>query len=524
MLPQRPAAGNSPDQNRAAFHGAACRGTVQTGVAATLAALWDLPPARWIDAGLQVCKQSTVRTVLRGELGPAGARLPIHAKLFRAGRLSDRARDAARGPRGQREFAHLELLRDLGLPAVEPLAAGVAEGGVSSASFLITRTVAAARPFGLGADAETLGRVAALLRDLHDRGIDLPDLHPGNVVVDGGGQPWLLDVTALRRPGVVTTHDRARALAFLCQELDAGALDPRAADLLGGYLAAGPALPADLGRRLAQATRRLRLRGLTSFGRRATRPCRHTEVPERRRGEPRWYLHCSGDPDQDGRLRRRAIEFAAAPPEPLKRGRRGAVWLLDELAVKQREPAAARRLFRAAYLCRFAGVPCAEPVALRLHRGVGLVFAARAGEHDLRTALADGHLDPHQLRQAARSLGDSLGRLHAHGLRHRDLKFDNLVWQPERRTAVIVDLDGLRAGRPSDRRGQGQDLGRVLAAWRGAGTAGGPPVLRAFVGGYLRARRALLRPVRHGRHLWRQAERRARAWASAHRQDDAGPA
>src|SRR5205809_471357 len=70
-------------------------------------------PAAWTapGSGFELVKQSTVRTVLRGEVGPRGARLPVHVKLYRPGRLSDRARDAAAGARGEVEARNLRLLR-----------------------------------------------------------------------------------------------------------------------------------------------------------------------------------------------------------------------------------------------------------------------------------------------------------------------------------------------------------------------------------------------------------------------------
>jgi tRNA A-37 threonylcarbamoyl transferase component Bud32 len=516
MRPQDPGPGNNPPEKPVPFATPAGRGVVLASGQAALQALLDRDAADWQDLGLEPVKRSTVRTVLRGRLGPPEARHDVHAKVFRAGKLSDRVRDASRGSRGEREFAHLQALRSLGLPAAEPLAAGICRGSLGSRSFLVTRTVPDARPFGFDAAGGILGRVGALLRQLHDLGLDLPDLHPGNVVVDGLGGPWLLDVTSLRRAGTLDAAARARALAFFCLELDGGALDPAAAGLLDGYLQRGAAMPPDFARRLAQQGRRLRLAALVSFGRRAGRPCRHTEVTAHERGKPRWFLFRSGDPESDARLREQCCAFAAAPPAPGKSGRRGSVWLLDELVVKQRPAAPARHLFRAAYWCHFAGVPCAGPVALRLWRRTGLVFARRVGPRNVLEELRAGELSPAAAVQAARSLGNSVGRLHAHGLRDRDLKFENLVRAPATGAVLLVDLDGLRRKTPGDVRGQGADLGRLLAAWLAAEAPGGVAAWRAFVGGYLRARRRLLMP-RPTQELWRMAGRRAREWASAHR-------
>jgi tRNA A-37 threonylcarbamoyl transferase component Bud32 len=190
--------------------------------------------------------------------------------------------------------------------------------------------------------------------------------------------------------------------------------------------------------------------------------------------------------------------------------------LLPEFVAKEREAGAARKLWRAHYWLVFARVPAAAPIALRLFAGRGHVFARRAGDASLRDELARGALGPAELAAAARSLGDAVGRLHAHGLGNRDLKLDNLVRDPHSGEVRIVDLDGVRRRAAIETRGRGADLGRLLAAFRAAGAPGDARVLRAFLRAYARAHRALLQdpPLRR---LLRRAEQRAGEWASAHR-------
>jgi tRNA A-37 threonylcarbamoyl transferase component Bud32 len=244
-------------------------------------------------------------------------------------------------------------------------------------------------------------------------------------------------------------------------------------------------------------------------------------MPVARRGEPHWHLHAVADAGERARLHAACREFAAAPPSPLRQGRRGAVWVLDELVVKQRDQGAARHLFRAMYWLLFAGVPQAGPVALRTLGGTGLVFARRLPRASLAAELQDGRLRPAEALAAARALGDAVGRLHAHGLRNRDLKLENLVRDPAAGTVCMVDLDGVRRKRPSDARGQGADLGRLLAAFRAAGSPGGARAVATFARAYLRARQRLLQEA-PSRRLWRAAGRRAHEWAAAHRADAAG--
>ena len=80
----------------------------------------------------------------------------------------------------------------------------------------------------------------------------------------------------------------------------------------------------------------------------------------------------------------------------------------------------------------------------------------------------------------------------------------------------MVDLDGVRRKRTDDTRGQGADLGRVLAAFVAAGSPGGNGTAIAFVRAYLRSRRTLLQPAPM-RRIWHTAGKRAKQWASAHR-------
>jgi len=355
-------------------------------------------------------------------------------------------------------------------------------------------------------------RVGALLRTMHDRGLLPGDLHPGNLVIDRAGAPFLLDLTSVRHAGEPKLERRAAALAFFCHELDGGALDHGARALHDAYLAAGTTLGPTFCRELMLATHRWRADALPAFGRRATRDCLHTEVSDRRRGSPRWWWHRLAAPE----LRARCESLAAAPPAPLKSGRRGAVWITEHLVGKQREAGASRKLWRAAYWLLFAGVDAPTPVALRTLQRRGVVFSARLPNEPLAVELAAGRLDPRTILMAARNLGGNVGRLHAHGLRNRDLKLDNLVREAATNRVFMVDLDGVSRKSVVDARGRGQDLGRLLAGFSAAGSPGGEATVRAFVRGYLRAHRLLLQqpPLRR---IGKRAAQRAAAWASAHR-------
>ncbi|HLU38834.1 MAG TPA: lipopolysaccharide kinase InaA family protein [Planctomycetota bacterium] len=458
-------------------------------------------PDRW--PGFEVVKRSTVRTVLAGRIGD----LPVHVKLYRAARWTDLARDRLLGARARVEFDNLAQARARGLPAAEPLAFGTGDDG-GARSFLVTRTVPGAVPLPRGPlPAEQARALGRLLRRAHDAGLHAHDLHAGNVLVGEDGALTLIDLTSAWFGAPLELRDRARGLAFFLLDLDRGPEHPAAAPLLAGY-GASPALHAAT----APVWRRLRRRALVSFGRRATRACRHTSV-ERRGRRSIVYRHLPAGARADEAVARLAELDALAP---VKQGRRGAVWLLDGIVAKRRARAAARRLFRAAYWCSFAGVDCATPLALVEEGGTGTVCVERIPAPDLAQRIARADLSREEAIAAAVRLGRSVGRLHAHGLRNRDMKLENLVLDPRSGAVVMVDLDGVRAKSASDRRGQAADLGRLLAAFRAAGSPGGNAALRAFHRGYTRARQCLA-PSRFDRQLRRRIAALASAWASGSR-------
>ncbi|MCC6786024.1 MAG: hypothetical protein IT457_24475 [Planctomycetes bacterium] len=472
------------------------------GLADTLGA-WLATCALPVPNGFAIVKSSTVRHVSAGELAPG---LAVHFKVHRAATLADRARDLWRGARGRVELERLATAHARGLPCVEPLAAGRFEGPSGPRSFVLTRSVPGAVPLPRGPlDPASAAAAGALLRAAHDAGLRARDLHPGNVLRDRSGALLLCDLTSASFTESLELRARAQGLAFFCQDLDGSVLDPAAAPLLAAY-AASP----ELVRLAMQCGRRLRMRALAAFGRRATRTCRHTREL-READDVRWYfatetaeLHAAA----------RDAALATPPANPVKSGRRGAVWFDGALVVKRRATAAARRLHQASYRLRFAGVAAPAPVALRIHHGVGLVFTARVARPDLHAELQAGALDTAAQLDAARALGRSVGRLHAHGLRNRDLKFENLVRDPARGEVLMVDLDGVRAKSPADGRGQAADLGRLLAALVDHRLPAQARVVVSFWRSYLAARRCLRST--QATDLRRRTAARARAWARTH--------
>ena len=508
MVPHRPTPGN-----QALLHSlTASTGTTAVAspeVADKLQELLQHDVAEWEKHGFEQIKLRTVRRVFRGQLGTTA----VHIKVFRADTIAAKAKKALRISKGERETNHLNQARDLGLPCVEPLGHGLARDGGQLNSFVVTRSVAS-QDFKFPASPQIASAVGALMRQVHDKGIEPLDLHPGNMLITDAGEPQLCDLTSLRHAGELSVRKRAAGLAFFCNPIDGGPLDPMTRDFRKGYEGAGSKMPDNFESELARATRQLRRTALKSFGRRSTRSCKHTEAESRCRATPWFFWHLADDGSNDA-LKAACRDFTGEGLEARRSGRRGFVWLTDTMAIKDRDAGKARKLWLANYWLMFADVPLATPVALSLLGGRGKVFVRRLPNNDLRTELADDKLDAAAIAQCARALGNSIGRMHGHGLRNRDLKFDNLVRDAHSNTLAMVGLDGISLHAAEETRGCGRDLGRLLAAFRHANCPGGDNTIRRFVRAYLRARRRLLQAPPMQRIL-RRAESRAGEWAATH--------
>ncbi|MEO0480867.1 MAG: lipopolysaccharide kinase InaA family protein [Planctomycetota bacterium] len=491
-------------------------------------------PSGWLKAPFEVVKETSVRRVVRGRIESEsleGAGVEVHIKWFRPARLSDRARDVLTKSRGVHEYRVLERARALGLPAVEPLAAGRLETGDGRRSFLVTRSLDATPLPRRGWSPELAASVGRLLRAVHDKGLHARDLHPGNVLVDQEGSLHLVDLTSSLFTEPLENEERATALAFFCHDLDGHVEDPIAAPLREAYGGSER-----LWRRARQSGQRLRARMLLSFGRRAFRNCRHTRLETE---ADRWQLALSDlhpqvwdhSPPDDLEARREAIRaFLGAQPgngthdqrHVVRRGRRGGVFETEEFFVKERDAGAARRLLRAAYWLHFASVPTPRPLGMAQRSRRGFVFAERLADPNgrrpnLSEQIESGALDRDTLIRLATDLGQSCGRLHGFGLRCRDLKLENLVVAPrgdESERVFVVDLDGVRRKDLDDPRGEGRDLGRLLAAAQVALPAEVEHLIRRFWRAYFRTRRLLGTP--NSTRIRRVTEARAREWHGAH--------
>lgn len=105
------------------------------------------------------------------------------------------------GERRARSFREWRLLRKLhaaGLPVPNPVAAHVYRTGFIYTADLITSYLPNTRKLSWFIEqgqvpAECWRRVGAMIRSVHDHGVDHPDLTAHNVLIDGAGKPFLVD-------------------------------------------------------------------------------------------------------------------------------------------------------------------------------------------------------------------------------------------------------------------------------------------------------------------------------------------
>jgi len=303
-------------------------------------------------------KRSPRRTVERVE--PARGAAVVVKRYHHPGaiaRLFDRTR-------AEQEFAVLRRLEDAGVGVPRPIATrrrddrwelvtACIEGAVSLADILEGKV---RTPAPAGSIAKSL---ATLLASAHAAGLDHPDLHPGNLLVQPDGRAWIVDVRGARvRPGAAAASLRRDLVA-----LESGTrerADPRTrARFLVAYLRA---LDPRLARVLPER------RALAREIERAARIHRRESV---RRARLRWTRLSSvcSPLDVDGLAGFRAVEVddRARTVEV-----RGVAWRTLLAA-----------WYAAARLCDHA-IPSARPLLLVRAPERRAVFALPAGARPLR--------------------------------------------------------------------------------------------------------------------------------------------
>ena len=150
--------------------------------------------------------------VLGGRAGPVLADIPgvgaVVVKHYRRGGvIRHLIKDQYFGlgkSRSRREYEMLETVRSIGVSSPEPLVWAV-RGRLVYRAFLVTRMIDGARPLSNvedwdeGSCRSAVEKTAGQIRRLIEHRIHHVDLHPGNVLVDGGGRVHIIDFDKARR-------------------------------------------------------------------------------------------------------------------------------------------------------------------------------------------------------------------------------------------------------------------------------------------------------------------------------------
>lgn len=112
------------------------------------------------------------------------------------------------GQRQVRSLAEFRLLHELraeGLPVPAPLLAGYWRQGASYRAAILVERIAGARALadwlGPASDRAPWEAIGTMIARFHRAGVDHADLNANNVLVDGGGRPWLIDFDRGQRRG-----------------------------------------------------------------------------------------------------------------------------------------------------------------------------------------------------------------------------------------------------------------------------------------------------------------------------------
>jgi 3-deoxy-D-manno-octulosonic acid kinase len=168
----------------------------------------DAPRPEWFDAAeWRRAGGVAIETSGRGEvliLSLAHLGETWVLRHYRRGGLVARVIDdhyvwlGAERTRAFREWRLLRKLRAAGLPVPNPVAAHVYRTGVIYTADIITAYLAGTRKLSWyisqgRAPADCWRRIGAMIRSVHDHGVDHPDLTAHNVLLDDTGNTYLVD-------------------------------------------------------------------------------------------------------------------------------------------------------------------------------------------------------------------------------------------------------------------------------------------------------------------------------------------
>jgi tRNA A-37 threonylcarbamoyl transferase component Bud32 len=466
--------------------------------------------------GVTTLKANFQREVRRAE-SPAGI---AYIKITRVNSPRSFAREMLRPPKARLEYDNAAELQRRGVPTAEPLAVGTRRRGAPSTSVLVTREVAGAVPLSEAPPtrALTVGFARALAA-MHEAGVDHPDPHPGNFLVNVTADPptfTVMDVHAVRFSGPLSWRRTRAALVLLNRFYQAQGHAPDRLRFWRAYLAARPSLRVDhraAALEVEAATQRSNLRFWTARLSRYTTDNRESRwinasvrpghlvdgFAERDLHGP-FVSQMLSDPEEvfdsygtkllkDSPSSTVAAFKLKGVPLIAKRFRVKSWKVLLKNAFR---PTPAVRSWVLGRNLLDRGLPTARPLLMveRFRYGVPregyVVFEHLPDALGLDDAVR-ANPDRRTLTAWAGEVGRLLRRMHDREVGHRDLKAANLlmvgVSDPATARPLLIDLVGVTVGRRVPDAQRQRDLGRLAVSFP-AGTL--PNAVRvAFLKAYL---------------------------------------
>lgn len=488
-------------------------------VARAAGRVWYLTPAgaelfgpngpridRWLADGSAVqVKANATRTLYRVELPTA----TVYVKHCRVTSAEGWVREVLRPPKARLEFENALALRARGIPAVEPLAWGGPDSHWPGENFLITRAAPGVpftdylerqlpalppheRPASRRQAAHALARLFALL---HDAGVNHPDPHPGNLLVElpACGVPHftLLDLHDVRTGPPLGWAESRGNLVLLNRYFELRVSRSDRARFWHTYLGsratlsiAPPAEVRDRANELERATRASNIRFWAGReqrwlgSNRTIRRVRHGTLSGLAvRDLPDEFLRglladpdAAFAPDASGRppriLKDCPTSTVAVIPMPTPAGTVPVVfkrvnvrsWVTPVRNLVHRS--AVLRSWSAGHSLRDRHIPTPRPLAVFHRHRCGcptegyLLTELVPGAVQLDDAVAAG------ARPALLKLARVLRMMHDRGVSHRDLKAANILLA-NGADPVLIDLVGVRTGVRLDVARRAKELARL---------------------------------------------------------------
>jgi hypothetical protein len=372
--------------------------------------------------------------------------------------------------RARREHEMLSSLHLAGVRVPRPLALERCEGGWEVRMEWIegARSLALhlADPASEGERPHLLRELGRLLAAAHLSGLDHPDLHLGNILVDGEGSPWLVDLHSARLCGPLTfervEEDLLDAAASLREHLSA---DLRRRMLVAWFRTLPPSHLPDLPDLRLLATR-------------IEAPARSRRLAVVERGQGRWLRRsgiCETGEEQGNRILRRR-DLPPTFPERARFPEKGRGNDRSILLVEGVSPRDLRGLWLAAARAFEHHLPTVAPGCLVLGEENWAAFTLPPDAR--RAAGAEGAIG----ECTEQELGRALGLLHDRGLDPSSLASSDVCGR-DPRGLVLRPLPRLA---PFDPRPAGVDAGRRFRAVLDRNASMGASI-GAFREGYLSA-------------------------------------